>query len=299
MNSTTCERVRGLTNFFTCLAIAILFTFPAISTGWAQSADHPEDKILRVAADVGFIPFAFTDPSGKVVGFSADMAKEIAQRLGRPGYEVVDSNWSAIFAGLFAKRWEFNIAPTTITADRDKQMLYTEPYMETGFGFIILKSNSAKKGPEDLKGKTVGVNTGNTSDGWATANMKKYGFSVKRYDKNADAVQAVLTRRVFANIIDIPAANYIVSKQKRLKVDHKIWTGHAFGFPFRKDDVAFRNKVERIVETMKLDGSMAKLHQKWFGSMPGPDTAMNKVWSGYGPVGYTSYSYEPHLPATR
>jgi polar amino acid transport system substrate-binding protein len=292
------QQHRGWSGTLTVLA-AVWFTLVLAGPAWAQSADHPMDQPLRVAADVGFVPFAFTDPSGKVVGFSADMAKEIAERLGRPGYEVVDSNWSAIFAGLFAKRWEFNIAPTTVTEERDKQMLYTEPYFETGFGFITMASNSLPNGPEDLRGKAVGVNTGNTSDGWATKNAATYGFEVKRYDKNADAVQAVLTNRVFANVVDMPVADYVTSQQKRVKVSHRIYTGQSFGFPFRKDDVEFRNTIERIVESMKLDGTIAKLHEKWFGSMPGLDTAMNKIWVGYGPVGFTSYTYEPHKPWSR
>jgi len=288
------QRQNRLFTMFISLTL-LAFALSVSSQVWAQG-DHPMNQPLRVAADVGFIPFAFTDPSGKVVGFSDDMAREIAKRLGRPGYEIVDSNWSAIFAGLFAKRWEFNIAPTTVTVDRDKQMLYTEPYFETGFGFVVLNANSMPKGPQDLRGKVVGVNTGNTSDGWATKNASKYGFTVKRYDKNADAVQAVLTRQVFANIGDIPATNYIALKNKRLKIAHRIYTGASFGFPFRKDDVEFRNTIERILESMKLDGTVAGFHEKWFGSMPGLETAMNKVWVGYGPVGYTSYTFEPHMP---
>lgn len=285
----------GLT-LLSAIATALLLVLGTTGAAWAQSGDHPQNQPLRVAADVGFVPFAFTAPNGEVQGFSADMAKEIAKRLGRPGYEVVDSNWSAIFSGLFAKRWEFNIAPTTVTAERDKQMLYTEPYFETGFGFITLSSASMPNGAEDLRGKTVGVNTGNTSDGWSTANAEKYGFTVKRYDKNADAVQAVLTGRIFANVVDMPVANFVASKQSRLRVSHRIYNGTSFGFPFRKDDVEFRNTIERILEGMKLDGTVAELHKKWFGDMPGLDTAMNKVWVGYGPVGYTSYSFEPHKP---
>lgn len=278
------------------VAAALILTLATAGSAWAQSGDHPQDQPLRVAADVGFVPFAFTAPSGEVQGFSADMAQELAKRLGRPGYEIVDSNWSAIFSGLFAKRWEFNIAPTTVTAERDKRMLYTEPYFETGFGFITRASDSMPDGPESLRGKTVGVNTGNTSDGWATEHAEQYDFTVKRYDKNADAVQAVLTNRIFANVVDLPVAGYVASKQSRLKLSHRIYTGHSFAFPFRKDDVQFRNTIERILEGMKLDGTVAKFHEKWFGDMPGLDTAMGKIWVGYGPVGYTSYTYEPHSP---
>lgn len=57
-----------------------------------------------------------------------------------------------------------------------------------------------------------------------------------------------------------------------------------------------RRRTRIIVEGMKLDGTFAGLHKKWFGGLPAPDSAMNKVWVGYGPVGFEGYVVEPHRP---
>ena len=278
------------------IAAFALLALTVSPAAWGQGADHAENQPLRVAADVGFAPFAIKNASGKVEGFSVDVAAELAKRLGRPGFEIVDVNWSAIFSGLFAKRYEFNIAPTNITQERASKMLFTEGYMDTGLGFLMLKENLELKSPEELKGKIVSVNNGSVSDSWLTKNQSHFGYEIQRYDKQPDAVQAVMTRRADVNVADLPNSQYVAKQQPKLKLGLVVYTGNSFGFPFRKEDVAFRNRIERLVEGMKLDGSLAKLHEKWFGSAPGPDTSMSKVWVGYGAVGFEGYTDEPHKP---
>ncbi|HEV8677003.1 MAG TPA: transporter substrate-binding domain-containing protein [Methylomirabilota bacterium] len=267
-----------------------LLSLGFLATGaLAQTSDHPRDKPLVAAADVGFAPFSFKTPAGELTGFSVEFGREIARRLGRPGLEVIDQKFSVIFAGLFANRFELIIAPTNITQERAEQMLFSEPYMATGLGFLI-RQEDAMKGVDDLKGKIVAVNNGSISDTWATENASKHGFEIQRYDKNADAVQAVLTRRAFANISEVPTVAYIATQQKALKVGHNLYTGRNFGLVFRKDDVEFRNEVEKIVEAMKKDGSLARLHEKWFGRPPDPGTAMTQVYEGFGAPGFPGHT---------
>jgi len=273
----------------------LLVVFCVLPAALAQGADHPSDQPLTAAADVGFAPFAMTNASGKTVGFEVDVGNEIAKRLGRPGLKIEDVNFSAIFAGLFAKRYEFIIAPTNITKERAQQMLFSEGYMDTGLGFVLKKGN-ALNDPSELKGKAVAVNNGSVSDTWATDNASKYGFTVQRYDKNADGVQAVLTGRAYANIADLPASQYAATQNPLIEVGFVVYTGNSFGYVFRKDDAAFRNKIECVVEGMKLDGTLAQIYRKWFGDAPGPDTSTSKVWAGYGMPGFEGFSADYHAP---
>ena len=57
---------------------------------------------LVVAADVGFAPHVMAKPSGGFEGYNVDMVNEIGRRLGME-VEIVDQEWSGIFAGLNAK----------------------------------------------------------------------------------------------------------------------------------------------------------------------------------------------------
>jgi polar amino acid transport system substrate-binding protein len=263
---------------------------------WGQMSDHPSNKPLVVAADVGFAPFIMLQPNGEMDGFMVDIVEVLTERLGRPGYQILDVNWAAIFAGLFAKKYEFILAPTALNAQRAKEMIFTEPYMNFTLGFMSRASESDLNGLDDLKGKTISVINGSIPDTWASENKARYGFNVQRYDKGADAFQALLTRRVDVNVSDDSNLQYLSAKQRQAKVSFYIDTEIYRAIPFRKEDVEFRNKVERILEGMKLDGTLAAIHKKWFGKLPNFDSSANKVWVGYGPVEYDAYTYQPHQP---
>lgn len=273
------------------LALAIALAAPA---SWAQEADHPVGKPLVVGSDFGIAPWMVRGTGGPE-GFGVDMVNEIAKRLGRPGVEIVDVNFSGLFAALFAKRMEFTVNPLNITAERAERMLYTEPFFATGNGFLI-RAAEEMKGLEDLKGKAVAVNRGTISDTWATANAERLGFEVQRYDTFPDSVQAVITRRAFAALNEIPTAVYAASQNRAMKVGFKDFTGRNFGFAFRPESSEYRNKVEEVIECMKLDGTLVKLHEKWYGSAPDPMSSLTAVYFGYGPPGLKGYDPIPHKP---
>jgi polar amino acid transport system substrate-binding protein len=278
----------------TVAAIAALVV-GIIGSAAAQEADHPSKRPLVVGSDFGIAPWMIRGAQGPQ-GFGVDMVNEVAKRLKRPGVEIVDINFSGLFAALFAKRIEFTVNPLNITAERAERMLYTEPIMATGNGFL-LRANEDMKGFEDLKGKSISVNRGTISDTWATANAEKYGFEVQRYETFPDSVQAVITRRAFAALNEIPTAVYAASQNKAIKVGFKDYNGRNFAFAFRYDSREYRNKVEEAIECMKLDGSLVKMYQKWYGMTPEQGSPLHTVYPGYGPPDLKGYDPTPHKPS--
>jgi polar amino acid transport system substrate-binding protein len=259
-----------------------------------ESADHPQSQSMVVGSDFGIAPW-MVRAAGGPEGFGVDLVNEIARRLGRPGVEIVDINFSGLFAALFAKRFEFTANPLNITEERAQRMLYTEPFFATGNGFVTRRGDSMER-LEDLRGKAVAVNRGTISDTWATANAERYGFEVQRYDTFPDSVQAVLTRRAFAAINEIPTAQYAATQNPRIHLAFKDYTGRNFGIAFRPDDREYRNRVEEAIECMKLDGTLTRLHEKWYGGPPDPGSSMTQVYPGYGPLGLPGYDPTEHTP---
>jgi len=47
-------------------------------------------------------------------------------------------------------------------------------------------------------------------------------------------------------------------------VDVTVGPSAQFGVGFRKDDQALRDKVQKALDEMRQDGTMAKISQKWF-----------------------------------
>ncbi len=260
----------------------------------AQEADHPSDKPMVVGSDFGIAPWMIRGAGGPE-GFGVDLINAIGKKLKRPSIEIADINFSGLFAALFAKRIEFTVNPLNVTAERAERMLYTEPFFATGNGFIIRAADSMS-GFEDLKGKAISVNRGTISDTWASANAEKYGFEVQRYDTFPDSVQAVITGRAFAALNEIPTAVYAASRTKAIKVGFKDFNGRNFAYAFRPESREYRNKVEEAIECLKLDGTLRKLHEKWYGSEADPASTLNAVFFGYGAPGFKGFEPAAHVP---
>lgn len=261
----------------------------------APAAAQAQAKRFKVAADIGLVPFFMKNSNGQIDGFSNDLATELAKRMGYDGLEVVDTPFSAIFAGLFSSRYDMVAGPINITPERAQQMLFTEPYMAGGLSFLT-KKGVAVRSLEELKGKMIAVNNGSFSDKWLQDNQAKYGYEIQRFNKNTDAVQAVVIGRAFANLSETPLARYIATQTPALVSAYDYTTDSNYGFVFRKDDVALRNKVEEAIECMKADGALSKLHVKWFGAEPAAGSSMTKVYPGYGTPGTPGYDATEHKP---
>src|SRR5262249_60228932 len=216
----------------------------------AQPTDHPVDKSIQVGTDFGIAPFVFRSPTGPE-GFSVDMIREVARRIKRPGVEIADMNMSGLISALMSKRIEIMVNPFGITAERSERMLFTEPYLGTGNAFIIRRSDEMKD-LGDLRGKVLAVNRGTISGTWATEQAPKHGFEVQRYDNFPDSVQAVITRRAFAALNEIPTALYAPSQNKAIKVGFKDYNGPNLGYAFRLQRPPYPHTHEHARERPQL-----------------------------------------------
>jgi polar amino acid transport system substrate-binding protein len=260
----------------------------------AADADHPAGEPLVVGTDFGLAPWVMRTDKGPE-GFGVDVITEVARRIGRPGVKIVDVNFSGLFSALFSKRIEFTVNPLNITADRAERMLFTEPIMSTGNGFLV-RAGEQMKGFEDLRGKDLAVNRGTISDTWATENATKYGFNIQRYDVFPDTVQAVITGRAFTALNEIPTVVFAASRNKAVKIGYEDFNGRNFGYAFRLDDADYRNKVDEAIECMKSDGTLHKLYVKWYGTEPTKGSAIDTIYPGYGAPGFKGYDPHPHTP---
>ncbi|NCG11653.1 MAG: transporter substrate-binding domain-containing protein [Alphaproteobacteria bacterium] len=254
-----------------------------------------KDK-YTVALDGTFAPHAMPKLGGGIEGFNVDLANIIGERLGVE-MDIVATQWSGILPGLQAGTYDFVVAPTTITEERAGNMLFTEGYLNTDFQFVVAKNSPDVADMDGFKGKVIAVNKGSAYDRWARGLEGDIGWVVESYGTNTDAVQAVVSGRAFANVAGNTVSAFAVKKNPNIKLSYLYSTGKVWGMPFRKDDAALRGTVEKVIECMKIDGTIAGLHKKWFGVAPAAGSAAVTPLPGFGQPGYDGHESNGHTPS--
>src|SRR5436190_1946444 len=251
---------------------------------------------LRTAVDGTFAPHAFPSMSGGYEGFNIDLANEIAKRLKRK--IIIDAaQFSGLVPALLAGTYDFLSAPTTVTKERAENMIFTEGYLNTDFQFLIKKGAPKVAKLEDLKGKTISVNKGSAYDSWAREREGSIGWRVESFGTQTDAVQAVLVGRADANVAGDTVIAWAVKNNPQLELSYLHSTGLVWAAPLRKDSGELRKALDVAVECMKLDGMIAKMHEKWFGVAPAASSAAVTVFPGYGVPDMPGYDPTAHTPS--
>jgi polar amino acid transport system substrate-binding protein len=254
--------------------------------------------VYKTAVDGTFAPHAMPKLSGGIEGFNVDLADAISHQLDKK-ITVDAAQFSGLVPALQAGTYDFLIAPVTVTRERAENMLFTEGYLNTDFQFITKRDAPDVIRLEDLKGKVISVNKGSAYDSWARGLEEKIGWKVESFGTQTDAVQAVLSGRADANVAGNTVIQWAARSNPQIKLSYLYSTGLVWAIALRKDSSALRNALDVALECLKTDGTIAKLHEKWFGTKPAPGSAAVTAFAGYGVPDMPGYDATPHQAACK
>jgi polar amino acid transport system substrate-binding protein len=235
-----------------------------LQTDYVTAQDNAGKKLVMVtSADYPPYQFRKTDSgNSEIVGFDIDIAKYIAQKLGYK-LEIRDVDFSGIIPALQSGRANFAMSGMTPTAERKKNVAFSDLYYEAK-NTIVSQKTSNLKTPADLAGKKVGVELGTTQEKTAKA-LKD--VQVVALNRPGSIIQDLKSKRLDAAILEDTVAKGYVAKNPELIYEPIPTTseeaGSAIAFPKNSPLV---NSFNQVLREMKQNGELQKLVTKWFGS---------------------------------
>lgn len=250
------------------LILLILFLLVGCTTQAVEVVDNSLNRIIEnnkmVVGFTEYPPMGFKE-NGEITGFDIDIARAVGEKLG-VDVEFVYIDWDAKVLELDAGNIDIIWNGLTITADREKEILFSKPYFNNRIVILTL-ADSKINSISDLQDKNVGVEL--QSSGQSALEKSDVFVSIKEMVKYTTITEAVLDLKaggIDAIVADEIFARYAISKDAgAYKIPEDVFNSENYGIGFRLEDVALRDKIDQIIDELAEDGTALEISLKWFG----------------------------------
>ena len=258
--------------------------------GDTGTAGKEGDDLLQVVKDRGTLiastdpaypPQSERNPQGEFEGFDIDVTNEIAERLGLDGVEWVTPPFDAITGGNWSGRWDLSVGSITITKERQRVLLFTEPYYYTPASIAVHQDNTGVQDlTTDLDGKRIGVCVACSYEIYLKKQSPVVGEApefvidnaqIKTYDTDTTAIQDLAIGdgvRLDAVMSALPTLEQAIEDGTPIKIvgDPLFYEplGVAVDKSSPEDPQAFFDEVNGIIQEMHEDGTLSELSKKWY-----------------------------------
>lgn len=220
--------------------------------------DEKDDSVLVMATNAQFPPYEYIDDDGNYAGIDVDIMTEVAKKLGRT-LKVEDMEFDSIIPAVTSGKADVGAAGMTVDPEREESVDFSVSYA-TGRQVIIVKNDSDITGPDDLEGKTVGVQSGTTGDIYVSDDGKA---TVEKYKSGFEAVQSLLQGKVDAVVIDNEPAKVFVSENEGIKILDTDYVLEEYALCVAKGNTELLDQINTAIEEMIADGTIDTILAKY------------------------------------
>lgn len=222
-------------------------------------AEQSENKgVLVMATNAEFPPYEFHD-GGEIVGIDVEIAAAIAAEMGMD-FEVEDIAFDSIIPEVQSGKADFGAAGMTVTEDRKQSVDFSDSYATATQVIIIKEDNADIVSPDDLEGKTIGVQLGTTGDIYASDIADA---TIEQYNKGFEAVQALTQNKIDAVIIDGEPAKVFVAENEGLKILDEAFTTEEYAICVKKGNTELLDGINAAIASLKESGELQKIVDKY------------------------------------
>ena len=259
-------------------------TSPAVSASAADSLAATEHsatlKRVRDTATITIgvreasVPFSFIDSQKQPQGYSVDLCLKVADaiknelKLPRLDVRFVAVTASNRIAMVKDGKVDLECGSTTNTRERQKDVAFAYTTFVAGIKMLAKKSSNVN-GIEDLRGKTVVVTRGTTSEKMLKQmnEARVLKLTILEAKDHDESFAAVADGRAVAFPMDDVLLYGLISKSAKpddFAVVGKYLSVEPYAIVLRKDEPAFERLVDRTLNEMFQSGEIRKVYARWF-----------------------------------
>lgn len=248
-------------------AIAQNLPFHADPTAREIVADDIRVPAIRFLTTGDFPPFEFRDPSGALVGFNIDLAREICGVLG-VACTVQSWPWEQAANALADHQGDALIAGLALSDENGERFDFSSIYLMLPARFVIRDQAALAFSVQSLAGRNIAVRQGSSHAGF----VERYIPDAKPlpFETEIEALEAVRYGEADAYFGDAMRASFWLNDNP----DCCTFTGEAY---FRPDlfgaglaiavpagSDAVRQALNSALVRLKRNGRLDELYLRWF-----------------------------------
>lgn len=214
-----------------------------------------EDGKLHMATNAAFPPYEMVADDGSFEGIDVEIAGKIAEKL---GLELVvdDMDFGSVITSVQSGKSDIAMAGLTVTDERKENVDFSDTYA-TGVQVVIVPEDSDIATIDDLQGKLIGCQESTTGYIYCSDD---YGEDmVTAFPNGANAVQALLSGKVDAVVIDSQPAQEFVAQNEGLKILDTEYVTEDYAIGISKDNTALRDAVNNALKELIDDGTVQSI----------------------------------------
>ncbi|MBN1088190.1 amino acid ABC transporter substrate-binding protein [Pantoea sp. 1B4] len=271
--------------------VALSLLLISAAAGAAQAEDLSgtlkkinDNGVIVVGHRESSVPFSYYDNQQKVVGYSQAYSNAIVEaikaKLNKPDLQVkmIPITSQNRIPLLQNGTYDYECGSTTNNLERQKQAAFSDTIFVIGTRLLVKKDGPIKDFT-DLKGKTVVVTSGTTSEVLLHKlnDEQKLDLRIISAKDHGDSFRTLETGRAVAFMMD--DALLAGERAKAKKPDNWEILGtpqskEAYGCMLRKDDPQFKALVDETIAKAQTSGQAEKWFDTWF-KQPIPPKNLN------------------------
>jgi histidine transport system substrate-binding protein len=253
------------------------FATVVIALGLLSAVAHAKDWTeIRLASEGAYPPFNTIGADGNLGGFDIDIGNALCAEM-KAKCTWVKQEWDGMIPALNARKFDAVIASMSITADRKKQVDFSDKYYATPLGLVAKKDSPLTPAADALQGKRIGVQRGTVADNFATRFWQSKGVNVVRYAKQDESYLDLTAGRLDAVLADaLEADGGFLAKPEGAAYgfrgermfgatpEETAVIGEGVGIAVRKKDTDLKVQFNQALAAIRANGTYETLRKKYF-----------------------------------